>query len=165
MRQYVNGYSYPQFKIYSGNTLIETIDLNLTDTSGLVEEYEFYYINHQLIDYTNYKNIQGFHINFNLSYESYSKKSNTLNIKKLLDYFISNDYTIILTPRYDFQLNAWEVVLLNDILEIGLLRNGINAVGNRLINLQFKTKYIQTKIPWYDLDDLSVTLDDFITTG
>lgn len=165
MRQYVNGYSTPQFKIYSGNNLIDTIDLNLTDTTGLVEEYEIYSINHQLIDLTNSNNLQGFHINFFLSYKSYSKKSNSINIKRLLDYFITNDYTITLTPRTDFPLNTWEVLLTNDTLQIGLLKNGINAVGNRLIDLQFKTKHIQTKIPWYDMDDFSISLEDFITTN
>lgn len=162
-RKFVNGSSTPKFTIKNNDTIINTIILDLTDENGLVEEYEFYSIKHQLLNYSNIHKTNGFHINFSLPYSSYSAKENLLKIKLIINYFIQGTYQVYLTPRSDFNMNTYEVVMNMDTMQMGLLKGGQYAVGNRLVELGLKTKYIQTTMNWFDLDDLYITIDDFVS--
>lgn len=151
---YINGYDYPTFKIYLNDILIDTINLHRTDESGLVVKPEFYFINHELIDHTNLQTREGFHLNFSLSYNTYSSKENTIKIFRLLNYFLNNIYKIEITPRSDITTIKYEVILNMDSMEIGILTGGAKAQGHQLINLDFKTKYLQNQFNWIDPDQI-----------
>ena len=149
---YINGYDYPYFKIYFNNILIDTINLHRTGESGLVVKPDFYFIEHELIDHTNLQTREGFHLTFNLSYDTYSSKENTIKIFQLLNYFLANVYKIEITPRSDITTIKYEVILNMDSMEYGILQGGAKAQGHRLINLNFKTKYLQSQFSWIDPD-------------
>lgn len=167
MSDYINGSSYPIFKIYnSSDVLVDTIALNLCDEKGLTETYEFIKITHDLLNYSIVQKVKGFHLNFELSYESWSKKEHSMKIARLFDYIINtNDYKFILTPRVDVLNRYFEVINVNDSLTINIMRNGLNAIGNKGINLQFKTKWLGTNLQWVDPTDLNIAIEDFVTLG
>lgn len=154
VRYFINGCSHPTFTIKELNgSIVEIINLDFTDETGLIEDIKPEYITHKLLNRNICQKQIGFHIHFVLPYESGSRKPNSLNIKKVLDYIFTNNFIVELTPRSDFKRNTWEVELENESIKQGILKGGEGSKGNRLINLQLQTKYLQNgKIPWYDLD-------------
>ena len=164
MGNFINGYSTPRILIKDiNNNLIETVDLMLTGSDGLTEEYEFFYIEHNLINYSTVKTFKGYHINFNLSYTEYSPKSNSFKIMNLINYIFQNNYKLILYPRSEILSRYFEVNFSGNPLELGIMRGGSKAIGNHGIELNFRTKYLQTNLNWLDPDDVITPLDDFIT--
>ncbi len=54
----INGYKEPRFKIVDSNgTVIETIDLPMTNEKGLIESNEIKKIEHELVDYSTLQSI------------------------------------------------------------------------------------------------------------
>lgn len=152
---FVNGYSNPRFDIYNGNNFVETINLDLTMSAGLVEKINEHSIQHELQNLTKEKEILGYSIDFKLSYAQYSDKTNTLNIKKLLKYE-KEKKTLILYPRADVLGRYFTVLGMNDTIEIGINKGAESAQGNRLIELKYTTKYLLDDLLFLDPDDIIV---------
>lgn len=163
MKNFITGHSYPLFKIYNGNTYIEDISLNLCGVDGLKESYESFGVKHELLSFTTVTKWKGMHINFKLSYSEYSNKDNSLKIMKLLNYII-NGYKIILYPRADILSRSFEVIFVGEPFELGIMKGGLHATGNKLITLSFKTKYLQTSINWVDPDNISTPVEFVVAT-
>ncbi len=160
-KKYINGYDKPKFLIYYNDyTYVETIELNLCDEDGLTEEYEFLYIEHKLLDYSEEKLFNGLHIYFILSYKSWSDNTNSMKIKKLLNYSLGN-YRIFIFPRVDDYRN-YEVNFTGDSFNLNMMKNGMNAIGNTGIELKYKTKYKLTELDWSDPNNSRIAaLSDF----
>lgn len=162
MATYVNGYSYPMFKIFtSTGTLIESINLDYCGNEGLVETVEFISVKHNYTDYSTAMTFSGVHYYFDLSYVDYSDKTNTLAIKRILNYAIDGN-KIILYPRSDVLCRMFEVLLISDNISIGIMKGGYYSVGNRLLKIKFRTKDLQPYVDFVNPDDLAVILDDYI---
>lgn len=159
--KYINGYSTPRFLIYDKINLswIDTIDLNLCDSEGLIEDNKPIGINFDLIDYSTIPEWFGFHTYFKLSYSENSTKENSLKIKKLMNYFFSNDCIIKLIPRIDDIKRIKEIIFTGENITIGIKKGGSKARGNRLIVLNFRTKDLETKLDWTDPDERTIVTD------
>lgn len=143
----VTGYSSPHFDIYYDDyTLLDSIDLKLCDSTGLTEDYEFISIEHNLIDYSTIQTYLGYYITFTLSYAEWSDAENSLKIKNLINYSLNN-YRIFIQPRIDLA-RSFEVNMLRDGFSLGIMKNGIKAIGNTGIVLKYKTKYKLTELDW-----------------
>lgn len=163
MLQYINGYDKPKFIIMNNNAFVDSIELNLTDSEGLTEQYEFIQIEHSLFNYSQTKYFAGFYIYFTLSYKSWSDAENSLKIKKLINYILSNIYTIYLIPRIDDN-RIYIVNYVGDGLQLNIMKNKINAIGNRGLELKFRTKDKINKLDWTNPNVSTKTaIDDFAT--
>lgn len=162
MKNYINGYSTPKFVIKDPDSqaIIDTIELNLCGSDGLSEEYEFIAIKHKLLNYSEYSKWMGYFINFTLSYSEYSSKSNSLKVMALINYILYG-CDITLYPRTDVLSRVFDVNFAGDSMKLGILRGGINSVGNKGIELSFRTKNILTEINWIDPDEITVPIEDF----
>jgi len=158
---FIDGYSNPVFHISNAITKTkEIINLDLCDEAGLTKEYELFAIKHDLLDYSTETNWQGFHIHFTLPY-SYSDKINTMNIKKLINYILDKNinYVINLQPRID-NINTYEVICTTDKFTLNIMKGGTKAIGNKISELTFRTKYIQTKIDWVDTSTYAIPIQN-----
>lgn len=152
--QYVNGYSNPKFKILNGNQEVETISLDYCGVNGLVESNEFIYVNHNLIDYSTLQTIKGLHIHFTLDYVDYSDLNNTLSIQNIINYAIAG-FRVFLYPRAETYRN-FEVILELDSVDIGIMKGGEKSIGNKLLQLKFRTKYLQSNLAWINPNNISL---------
>ncbi len=165
MAEYITGYSKPRFLIInSSGLIIDTIDLNLCGTDGLTENYEFYLAKHNLLNYSEVTYFYGYHINFNLSYSEYSNKTNSLAISKLINHILNN-YKLIIVPRIDILNRYYNVNYTGDSITLNILNNGANSIGNKSIELNFRTSELQTQMKWLNPDDLTITIDDFVVAA
>ena len=159
--QYVTGYSYPMFKIYSGTTLIESINLDYCGAEGLFETYELLGYEHNFTDYSTSQAIQGVHYYFDLSYSEYSDMTNSLKIKRIVNYAIDGN-KIYIYPRADILNRFYEVILIRDNITLGILKGGILAAGNKGIKIKFRTKNKLPYLDWLNVNDLTVVNDYLI---
>lgn len=144
----INGWENPVFTIYNpSGILIETIDLPLTNSRGLVESYEIIKKQTEAINASIKQKIQGYRISFSLYYDEYVSGNTLLEIKKIINHAKLGN-KLVITPRADKPARAFEVILNMDNFDIGLLKGGANAIGHRLPVLQFTTKYLQTELVW-----------------
>lgn len=163
---FVNGHSSPRFEVrlVSDNSLIDTIDLSLTMSEGLVESYTAEIdIEQRLITGEIIKIPRGYRVKFDMDY-SFSTKENTLKIARLLNYertSVNNQavYKIELLPRVDILSRKFEVVSVNGNIDIGLFKGGQSAPGNRLIRLAWQTRNMISQMSLVDPDELTVTLN------
>jgi hypothetical protein len=157
MKKYVNGYREPKFIIKDiDNNLIENIVLDLTNEAGLIEENEFIYIKHNLLNGNTITKYDGFNINFTLNYDQYLSKTNTVKIDRLIYYILQNNI-IDLQPRFEEYRRVFEVVYTGEPLTLGLLKGGLNSAGNYGYVLKFRTKYKQIELINYDPDTIKYT--------
>lgn len=156
--QFVNGYTYPMFRIIDDKGQTEYVNLDYCGANGLTESNEFIYLNHTLIDYSTIQQVQGMHIHFDLDYADYSDSSNTLNIQKVLNAFLNQDigYKVYLYPRAENLNRYFEIILESQEVAIGIMKGGNNAVGNNRITLKFRTKNLQRYMTWDDTNLLAV---------
>lgn len=162
MSNYINGCGSPIFRIYnSSNVLIDTINLPLTDSQGLIESIEEYSTLHQLLDFSFTKSIQGYKITFTLNYSEYTEKATTTDLMSLLTYEKAG-YIIKLQPRSDIGARYFEVIGMNDKIDIGILKNGINSIGNKGITLTYMTKNLVSDIMVVDPDDVVIPIEETI---
>lgn len=161
IKKYINGYDKPKFIIYDGLTYVKEIELRLCDEDGLTEEYEFLYIEHNMLNYSQEKLFKGYHIHFNLSYKSWSDATNTIKIRDLINYILLG-YKILLYPRKD-DYRVYEVNYTGDTFTLNIMKMGERAIGNTGIELNFRTKYKQSTLDWTNPNDSRlITIDNFI---
>ena len=162
MKQYVNGSSFPIFYVKdSGNNTTDTIALPLCGADGLTERFETVFIEHELQNYSSVKKFLGHHVYFNLSYSDYSNLDTTLKIGKLMNYILNNN-RLVIQPRAEILSRSFSVIFTGNEFELGILKGGVRAGGNRGINLQFRTTKIQSQITFVNPNDLTIPIDDFI---
>lgn len=158
----IGGNGKPKFLIYTidGNKIDELLLDLTTYPEGLTEEYEYLEdYNHEFYDLSTDIKFDSFHIYFSLSYSEFSSNENTLKIRKLNQYITSNK-KIVLIPRIDVEFVRYEVIPLKDNkIKKNVLVGGSNAKGNKISNLQFRTKYPQKNWQWYDPSNLYVMFD------
>lgn len=153
MTNFVNGWRHPIFRIYNNSILIDTIELPITGVEGLVETIRERRIQHELTDFTLLHKVFGFTISWNLPYSEYANKVTMLNIQQILRYHKAG-YKIILIPRADLPRRNFEVLYTGEEIEMGIKKGGSAAVGNRLVNIQFTTKYLLDDFNWIDPDTI-----------
>jgi hypothetical protein len=149
----INGIGYPIFKIYLSGSFVEDIELPLTNKTGLIELYEEKSITHELNSHTTLKTIDGWKIYFKLYYNEFTSKTTTQKIIRLLN-LEKNGYTIYLVPRNDNLGRVFEVVGLNNQINLGVLKD-----ANRLIELNYVTKNLVTNLVAIDIEDNIVVFD------
>lgn len=162
---FVNGYSEPRFvvRLQSNNSLVDTIDLDLTAEDGLIERYTPEMdIVHVLLSGEKTKRPKGYRITFELDY-SFSNRANTFKIASLLNYasaVTGNEatYKFILFPRVDVLSRFYEVIYIGEPVDLGIMKGGANAPGNKLIRIAFETVNLQNQVGWLNPDDLTVPL-------
>ncbi|RPI19013.1 MAG: hypothetical protein EHM58_03095 [Ignavibacteriae bacterium] len=148
MSNIINGWQNPIFKIYNSlGVLLETIELPLTNSRGLVESYEIIKKQTEVIDYTIKEKLLGYRITFSLYYDEYVSGDTLLNVKSILNHAKLGNKLVII-PRADSPDRTFEVIVNMDKFDIGLLKGGAKAIGHRLPVLQFTTKYLQAELNW-----------------
>lgn len=164
MYNYLNGVSYPQFQIIDGNGVVkQTIQLPITNSKGLIENYIEKNISYEFLDYRKEKKILGYNVNFTLHFDEWTSKKTLLKIYQLLHWEYTfrlpgyENYKIILTPRVDAPSRNFDVIGTNENMSLGVMRGGVNAIGNKGIILNYTTKYL-SNWGWIDPD----TEDDLI---
>lgn len=156
MANFLNGWRHPVFKIYNNNILLDTIDLPITGAEGLIETIQDRKIEHELLNFSIYQKVYGFTIVWQLPYTEYANKATMKKIQNLLRYHKSG-YDIVLTPRADIPRRHFPVVYTGDELAHGIKKGGANSVGNRLVNIEFTTKYLLDDPNWIDPDEIQYT--------
>jgi len=157
---YINGYSYPIFRIYSSvGVLLDTIELTLTGRDGLREKYNELNIRHEFLNYSRKKSFQGVHIDFTLNYSEFTNKTTSLKIFNLLNYEAQGKI-IYLQPRADIGSRSFEVIGMNDTIELGILKGGVNAGGNYGITLNYTTANKETYYRVTDPSNVELPLDN-----
>lgn len=162
--KFLNGYSYPTFKIYliSNGELIDTISLSLTNSSGLTESYEIIKKFHELFNNTIEERIKGLRFRWSLPYDEYTSLENGTKIDQIVKYFCAKNstsehlYRIVLIPRNDLPTRNYEV-LLEDGFEFGIMKGGIKAKGNKKPILKMMSKYLIPDLQWVDTGKIVYT--------
>jgi len=152
MYEYINGTEYPVFQITDlNNNIIKEISLDYCGSGDLTEEYEFEYIKHQLLNYSEIVETQGCMINFILDYKEYSSRDDMDKVKQLLTYVLNNKYyNIYLIPRSDYRWRKFLVNPANDKLTIkNLLMQGTEGV-----ELIFRSANLITDINWINPENV-----------
>jgi hypothetical protein len=155
----INGYSSPKVKLYEPAGTSEpafTIELPLTNSGGLVEEYDVKKISHELISLdpeqpqiTTAEKILGYIITFTLRYDQFITGEDLYNgVKKIFD-AAKAGWKIMLTPRKDAPWREFEVILANSTLELGINKGGSRAQYHRLPVIIFKTKNLEPDMKWF----------------
>jgi hypothetical protein len=159
MSNVINGYGYPIFNIYSVDngryTLIEKIEMPLTNSKGLIETIIEKNVFQTTVDYKKHKDIEGWDIGFKLNYDEYTSKATTQKIIKLLNY--EKSYLIELTPRNDAKNRKYFVTGLNESIDIGVLTRG---GGNRGLTLSYITTEIVSELQAVDTDGTTIILEN-----
>jgi len=160
MSNIINGYSYPRFRILtSSDVFVEEIDLDFTNSGGLIETYKDEDITHVLEK--NKEIVKVYRgkkrIIFTLHYDEFIKKENSLKIQSILEYE-NNGYKIILIPRSDVLSRSFQVVYSGEDFELGINRGGAFANSNKSVIMKWTSKRLE-KINWVDIDNIYVPLD------
>jgi len=160
LADYINGYSFPRFRILdASNNITEEIDLELTNSDGLIENYIDNDIQHILeLDKEIVKVRRGGkrRIEFTLHYNQRFQKALGLKIQRILNYE-QNGFKIFLIPRSDVLGRSFEVVYSGDEFQIGINRGGAYAQSNKMLVMKWVTKRIE--LPnWIDPDDIYIPL-------
>lgn len=145
-----NGHNNPRFEIYnSAGSKIDTIDLPLTNSKGLVESYEIKKLEHELSDFTILSEIKGYRINFTLHYDEYVSGDTLILIQNIINYAYGG-YKLVLIPRSDvlFSWRKFEVYISMNSFDLGIGKGGVAAINNRLPILVFTTKFLQSSLQW-----------------
>ncbi len=144
---YINGVSYPLVDIISSSGLVERIEFPLCMENGLTEDYteDFKRIELQSGKYIDH-DFKGSRIRFELDYSSFADAETILNVEKIFYYNSQPDlYQIFIIPRNDMKIRRFEVRLEDGKFNLGVLRGGVNAPGNRNMVIKFITKIPQSK--------------------
>jgi len=155
MSYYINGCKHPVFKIYhpTSHNLIDTIELPIVNSEGLIESIEEKKIVHELLTYESLEYIQGYKITWLLPYSEYANKSTMLKVQSLFRYR-KGGYKLILIPRADLPRRHFEVIFSGDSIEYGIKKGGNKSIGNRLLSIQWTTKNILSDFDWIDPDTI-----------
>lgn len=150
MLNFINGWRNPRFKIYTeAGVLVDTIELPIVNSDGLVESLEDLKVSHELLNYSIVTDVRGYRITWTLPYTEYANVGTMMKIQQLLRYHKAN-YKVILIPRIDNPSRKFEVTFSGDTIEMGIKKGGVGAVGNRLIELKYTTKYLIEDPKWID---------------
>jgi len=149
----INGYKHPRIiTVSQGKQFI--YELNLTNSKGLVETYEFKKLEHELISLADFNDIeilqkmQGFRIYWTLNYDEFISGEDMLTLKQILEDALAGN-KIILVPRVDFPLRNFEVIVSSSGFELGISKGGEFASHNRLPVIRFVTKKLEPDLKWF----------------
>ena len=151
----INGYKNPVFKLINKTGGYVTVELPLTNSGGLVEDYETVKIKHDLLQTGadgsyNIKTVQkilGWRIFWTLHYNEFITGESLLLIKQILDHEKSGG-TLKLVPRADHIAREFEVYTSMENFSLGLRRGGAKAKFHRLPVLRFATVNIESDLKW-----------------
>jgi hypothetical protein len=155
----INGYSSPIVKLFEPSGTSEpafTVELPLTNSGGLVEEYEVKKVSHELISLdldepqiTTAEKILGYIITFTLNYNHFITGEDLYNgVKKIFDASKAG-WRIIIVPRKDAPWREFEVILANSTLELGITKGGRKSKYHRLPVLIFKSRNLEPDLKWF----------------
>lgn len=159
MPNYINGWKWPVFKIFEQppiNTLIDTINLPIVNASGLIENVQVLNITHEFNSRTLVQRILGYRITWTLPFDEYAKAQTMQDIQQIIRYCKAG-YKIVLTPRADLPTRNFEVLYTGESFDMGIKKGGAGSVGNRLVVIEFTTKYLLDDIGWVDPNDKQYT--------
>lgn len=156
----LTGWKNPKFYIRkkSDNTLVDTIELDLTNGEGLVIEYEDVTIDHEILDYSESSGMPdiiieqmyiGTRYSWTINYTELLDVENGLAVKKLLDYRINNDIAFFLQPRTDND-NVYEVLKVTDTSQLYLTPGGEASSGDAGFQMKWRTKHLIKDMCWQD---------------
>lgn len=153
-KRFINGYSeaYVDFYHPVTNVRTERIQLPETDADGLIETWtETMLMDTLLSGEVLYESLY-WHGNFDFSFRQMTEVEESMIINKVFTYQ-HDGYKIVLTPNKDLLQRYFRVCRVGDI-QTGLLKGGINAQGNKLMNLTFITLEPQTSPNWINPSDI-----------
>lgn len=154
MLNFLNGWKNPIIKVLtSRNIVLETIELPFAGKEGLKESIEELNVTHELNNFTTLKKVFGYRITWKLPYKEYANVSTMMKIKKILDYQRAG-YKLVLIPRKDLPLRKFEILYTGKSLEYGIHGHGINAIGNKDVELEFQTKYLVEDLKFFDPNEI-----------
>ena len=151
----INGYKNPKFRLINKTGGHITVELPLTNSGGLIEDYEIVKFKHDLLHTDsegnyNVKTVQkilGYRIYWRMHYNDFITGETLLLIKQVLDHEKSGG-KLMLTPRADHKTREFEVYTSMDKFSLGLRKGGAKAVYHRLPVLQFTTVNLEPDLKW-----------------
>lgn len=156
--KYINGSDKPRFVIRNPNTndIVETITLPITNESGMEEETEEDKITHEFLYQSRIEDyVRGYRIRWRLPYDQYADLTTSKAVQTIMRYR-RDRYKIFFTPRIDVPLRNFEVNFRGAINQ-GVNRGGQYGEGNRLMVLNFETKYAVFDMNWMDPNEVIYT--------
>jgi len=150
---FINGWQKPVFTIYQliGGRIIkiDTIELPIVNSDGLIETAIDLKTSHELLNYTLEQDVHGWRIKWTLPYNEYANVDTMMKIQQILRYHKAG-YMIWLTPRKDNPTRRFEVIFTGGEVSYGIKRGGAGSVGNNGVELEFTTKYLIEDLAWID---------------
>jgi len=149
IKQYINGLGSSVIHVCEDNyNIINVLNFSNCDEEGIKETPRFFGTKRQLLwgalDYE----CEYFLLDFELSFKSLSRLTNTFYVQDLLQAKIQNKI-LILIPHSEYGWKYFEVECTNDEVELRNVITGINSgVGVEGIVLNFTTKYPQYDFNW-----------------
>jgi len=151
----INGYKNPVFRLINKTGGYINVELPLTNSGGLVEDYEIVKIKHDLLQTDsegnyNIKTVQkilGYRIFWTLHYNEFITGESLLLIQQIIEHEKSGG-KIMLIPRLDYEARGFEVYTSMDNFSLGLRRGGAKAKFHRLPVLRFATVNIEPDLKW-----------------
>ncbi len=151
----INGYKNPLFKLVYKTGAYAFIELPLTNSGGLVEDYEIVKIKHDLLqsgangsyNIMTVQKILGYKIYWTLHYNEFITGEALLLVKQILDHEKSGN-KLMLIPRSDCKAREFEIYTSMDNFSLGLRKGGAKSKFHRLPVLQFATVNIEPDLKW-----------------
>lgn len=149
----INGYRNPRIITVSG--AVNTVyDLSLTNSKGLVETYEIKKLEHELISLSQFNEIEilqlihGFRVYWTLNYDEFISPDDLIKLKYVFEDAMCGKQ-IIIVPRVDFPLRAFEVLISSSSFSLGIHKGGEDSAYHRLPVIQFVTKNLEHDLKWF----------------
>lgn len=151
----INGYKNPLFKLVNKTGAYAVVELPLTNSGGLVEDYEIVKIKHDLLQSGtngsyNVKTVQkilGYRIFWTLYYNEFITGESLMLFKQILDHEKSGGKLLII-PRRDCTAREFEIYTSMNNFSLGLGKGGAKAKYHRLPVLQFAAVNIEPDLKW-----------------
>jgi len=164
---YVNGFNKPSFVIHKEDgTYIETIELPITNESGLIEDYLPEEVNIKLLNKTIKQKFLGWRLVFTLHYDKYVSADTILKIKRIIDFAKgTTEYgkcRVTLIPRTDNPSRQFVVLFTGESFTLSIHKGGGKSPGHKMPILKLETVSLIKKLPISNIDDVPLTPTEFV---
>ena len=153
MKNFINGYQNPKFKIIKPDGSVEQIYISFK-YQGLTEYSEDSFIEHEIIDGSIEQIYKYTRLEFEIDFSQLIDKSDALKIQNILVHE-RNGSRIILYPNKDILQRSFEVVSVKNQRSLKLMHGGLIAPGHSGFVITFKTKYPAFE-NWLDPDAIPI---------
>lgn len=158
---YINGYNVSKLDVYLNGSLIDSFTFPIENISGKKENIQDDIIEHRIIDGEIKLHYQGTHLTWEIPFDEWATLDVCKAMAKLRGYRNSNvGYRFYLTPNIDVPWRAFEVLLYNEKINLGIESANEDAPFSTGIVFGFISRYYvnenwidKNEIPTFNLRD------------